>query len=88
MEAAAIRSGFGNQVIPGLIKPEDTGLPGSASYGTGANYAQVGEYEDGSPKYGLVRIADDGTHKITEMPKNFEPKGGPGFTGEVAYQRS
>lgn len=64
----------------GLLTEADTGdligiqSPGSpVTYGTGENVMEMGTWEDGTPKYGMVRLGSDGTYKIDPYPKGSTP---------------
>lgn len=55
-----------------------------ATYGKSGVPFQIGEFEDGTPKYGMMQLADDGSSKMHDLPKGYEPKWGPGQQGEIA----
>jgi hypothetical protein len=60
------------------------GGEGAATYGKAGVPFQIGEYEDKTPKYGMMQLGDDGSYKVHELPKGYEPKWGPGQQGEIA----
>jgi len=69
-----------------LVEPV-AGEEGEPTYGTGANWYREGEWEDGTPKWGMVRLNDAGEEKYVTMPKGAQPWTGMQNDPELIRQR-
>lgn len=64
------------------------GGEGAATYGKAGVPFQVGEFEDGTPKYGMMQLGDDGSYKMHELPPGYEPKWGPEQQAEITREKA
>jgi hypothetical protein len=69
-----------------LMEPV-AGAAGEPQYGTGANWLQAGEWEDGTPKWKMVRLNDAGEEKYITVPKGLQPWTGMQNSPELIRER-
>jgi hypothetical protein len=64
--------------------PEDNAAP---SYGTGANWVRMGQNEDGSTRWGTLRLNNQGEQEIVPLPEGAEPWSGVQNDPELIRER-
>jgi len=69
-----------------LLEPTPGG-PDEPKYGTGFNTVRMGQNEDGTTKWGLVRLNDRGEQEVVPLPENVEPWSGVQNDPELIRQR-
>jgi hypothetical protein len=69
-----------------LVEPP-VGGAGEPQYGTGANWVRMGQREDGSTKWGTLRLNDAGEQEVVPLPEGTEPWTGVQNDPELIRER-
>lgn len=70
-QAAAIEADLlTDAAIGDIVSPSE---PDAPTYGVTLKDAQIGEWEDGTPRYVTIRAANDGTEKMVPRDKGYRP---------------